>query len=47
MKETKEKKGMGDDVEGMHADGFLGVCSWRGRGGPGTPLGVGYVVVKY
>ena len=34
MKETKEKEGMGDDVERMHAEGFLDVCYGRGRGGP-------------
>ena len=24
--EAKEKEGLGDDVERMHAEGFLGVC---------------------
>ena len=29
MKETKEKDGMGDDVEQVHAEGYLGVCWGR------------------
>ena len=34
MDKTKEKKGMGNYVERIHADGFLGVCCGRGRGDP-------------
>ena len=33
MEETNEKEGMGDDVEQVHAVGYIGVCWWRGMGG--------------